>query len=70
MVDEEVVVKSEVPVALVKVRAPSVERLVMLRVLADRPEAKVDVPCPAETVMAPPKVEVAVEVEIRLPTSV
>ena len=67
MVDEEVVVKSEVPVALVKVRAPSVERLVMLRVLADRPEAKVDVPCPAETVMAPPKVEVAVEVAMTFP---
>ena len=62
--------KSEVPVALVKVRAPTVERLVMLRVVAERPPAKVDVPCPEETVRAPPNVEVAVEVEMRLPRMV
>ena len=41
-----------------------------LKVLADRPPAKVDVPCPAATVMAPPNVEVAVEVAMRLPTMV
>ena len=43
---------------------------VMFSVLAERPLAKVDVPCPAATVIAPPKVEVAVEVEMREPTMV
>ena len=32
---------------------------VMLRVRAERPAAKVEVPCPADTVSAAPKVEVA-----------
>lgn len=40
---------------------------VRLRIEDDTPDANVDVPCPAATVIAPPKVEVAVEVEMMLP---
>ena len=67
LVLEAVVSVREVPVALVKVRAFKVERLVTFKVLADNPPPNVEVPCPAPTVMAPAKVEVAVEVEMRLP---
>lgn len=47
-----------------------VVRKEMFSELADRPEAKVEVPCPEDTVIAPPKVEVAVEVAITLPAMV
>ena len=43
--------------------------LVMFSTLADNPPAKVEVPWPAATVIAPPKVEVAVEVATKLPTN-
>ena len=42
---------------------------VMFSVLADNPEANVEVPCPLDTVIAPAKVEVAVLVAIMLPSS-
>ena len=64
------VTNSFVPVALVYV---SDERLVnedTLSVLAERPPAKVLVPCPLPTVNAPAKVEVAVDVAMRLPRRV
>ena len=41
---------------------------VMLSKLAERPPANVDVPWPAATVIAPPKVEVAVVVAFKFPT--
>jgi hypothetical protein len=42
---------------------------VALKIVAERPEAKVEVPCPAPTVMAAAKVEVAVvEVATKLVT--
>ena len=48
---------------LTEVEVPEVtERRVVLM-----PAAKVEVPCPAATVIAPPKVEVAVPAAIRLP---
>jgi hypothetical protein len=43
---------------------------VMFSVFALSPEAKVDVPCPEDTVIAPPKVEVAVDVAMMLPAIV
>lgn len=49
------------PFAKVEVPAP-----VMLRAVAERPAAKVLVPCPAPTVMAAAKVEVAVPVALRV----
>ena len=43
---------------------------VMLRLVTDTPPAKVLVPCPAETVIAPPNVEVAVEVAMMFPVMI
>ena len=48
--------------------AVEVAEPVRARAEAERPEAKVLVPCPAATVIAPPKVEVAVLVEMSEPT--
>ena len=44
-----------------------VEVAVWENLVNEMPAAKVDVPCPAPTVIAPPKVEVAVPAAIKLP---
>ena len=50
---------------LAEVEVPEVRRICV----AESPEAKVEVPCPAPTVMAPPNVEVAVPVTLRFPAA-
>ena len=62
LVVEARVAKKEVEVALVKIELAPV-RVLIAPVFALIPPAKVDVPCPAPTVMAAAKVEVA-EVEV------
>jgi hypothetical protein len=68
-----VVVNSAVPVALVKVKPASDDVAFTIRYpaveifAAERPPAKVEVPEPAATVIAPPNVEVAVDVAIIFP---
>jgi hypothetical protein len=57
----------DVPVALVNVSAARSANEFSLSVFAETAPAKVDVPAPAATVIAPPNVEVAVDVAIRFP---
>jgi hypothetical protein len=57
----------EVPVALVNVSAAKSANEFNLSVFAETAPAKVEVPWPAATVIAPPNVEVAVDVAIKLP---
>jgi hypothetical protein len=57
----------DVPVALVNVSAARSANELSLSVFAETAPANVDVPDPAATVIAPPNVEVAVPVAIKLP---
>ena len=59
-----------IPTVLPRIAFPRVERPVTFNVFEDNPPPKVLVPDPLATVIAPPKVDVAVEVEIIFPTTV
>jgi hypothetical protein len=65
-VDVPLVKTNAVPVALVNVSVARSANDVSCKLDAESPAAKVDVPEPADTVIAPPNVEVAVPVAIKL----